>query len=172
MCYSNVWKCVIITHLMHENFFQSSLFSSEPVFCLNLWHLLWIIPVSPHRQSYVLISGLCSSSSSSSGRSRRYDTIYIKHIMLLCYTLFIIPTYSICTNVTCSYPEFLTSACPMFAAAIRACCTAWLLLVPFWLQQEVQLQSGLFSRKRSTSRWPCWAARTSTHRPELSMWPI
>lgn len=59
----------------------------------------------------------------------------------------------------------------MLAAAIRACCSAWRLLSPLWLQQEVQVQLPFLSRKRSTSTWPRRAACTNTQRPELSMWP-
>lgn len=65
----------------------------------------------------------------------------------------------------------LTSVWPILAAAIRACCSAWRLLSPLWLQQEVQVQLPFVSRKCSTSTWPRRAACTNTQRPELSMWP-
>lgn len=61
-------------------------------------------------------------------------------------------THNIMKTCVCLW---LTSVWPILAAAITACCTAWHLLAPLWPQQEVQLHVACFSRKRSTSRWPC-----------------
>lgn len=93
----------------------------------------WSLPVSPHRLSYVLISGLSSPSSSSSGRSNRYDTIYT-HTRLCdcifcttqCYTLKVCMCVCVCLYHLCvshagcsnqSLLHCLAPACPLLSTA-------------------------------------------------------
>lgn len=79
------------------------------------------LPVSPHRLSYVLISGLSSPSSSSSGRSNRYDTIYTHTHTRLCDYIFMIQYHTV-----------------LYIKGVNVCVCVCLspLCVPCWLQQS------------------------------------